>query len=203
MTKWLGRIGIALVVLGLIVFVGLATWEPFWAKRDDITLPERIYTAEIIRDDFGVPHIYGQPAAAVAYGVAVAHAEDDFFTLQDVIAMSRGRYGAIAGEEGAAFDYAYHLLDARGLAEREYPRLPEDTRALFDAYAAGLNEYAAAHPGRSTANTARRYPWPMAAAQSPRQTTARRLPSAPPTRPAHTRSPGARTAPGPVPTPSR
>ncbi|MEC8771459.1 MAG: penicillin acylase family protein, partial [Pseudomonadota bacterium] len=70
-----------------------------------------------------------------------------FFTLQDVIAMSRGRYGAIAGEEGAAFDYAYHLLDARGLAEREYPRLPEDTRALFDAYAAGLNEYAAAHPG--------------------------------------------------------
>ena len=147
MTKWLGRIGIALVVLGLIVFVGLATWEPFWAKRDDITLPERIYTAEIIRDDFGVPHIYGKTDADVAYGVAVAHAEDDFFTLQDVIAMSRGRYGAIAGEEGAAFDYAYHLLDARGLAEREYPRLPEDTRALFDAYAAGLNEYAAAHPG--------------------------------------------------------
>ena len=147
MTKWLGRIGIALVVLGLIVFVGLATWEPFWAKRDDITLPERIYSAEIIRDDFGVPHIYGKTDADVAYGVAVAHAEDDFFTLQDVIAMSRGRYGAIAGEEGAAFDYAYHLLDARGLAEREYPRLPEDTRALFDAYAAGLNEYAAAHPG--------------------------------------------------------
>lgn len=147
MTKWLGRIGIALVVLGLIVFVGLATWEPFWAKRDDITLPGRIYTAEIIRDDFGVPHIYGKTDADVAYGVAVAHAEDDFFTLQDVIAMSRGRYGAIAGEEGAAFDYAYHLLDARGLAEREYPRLPEDTRALFDAYAAGLNEYAAAHPG--------------------------------------------------------
>ncbi len=147
MTKWLGRIGIALVVLGLIVFVGLATWEPFWAKRDDLTLPERIYTAEIIRDDSGVPHIYGKTDADVAYGVAVAHAEDDFFTLQDVIAMSRGRYGAIAGEEGAAFDYAYHLLDARGLAEREYPRLPEDTRALFDAYAAGLNEYAAAHPG--------------------------------------------------------
>mgnify|MGYP000645656959 CR=1 FL=1 len=142
MTKWLGRIGIALVVLGLIVFVGLATWEPFWAKRDDITLPERIYTAEIIRDDFGVPHIYGKTDADVAYGVAVAHAEDDFFTLQDVIAMSRGRYGAIAGEEGAAFDYAYHLLDARGLAEREYPRLPEDTRALFDAYAAGLNDFA-------------------------------------------------------------
>ncbi|MED5206395.1 MAG: penicillin acylase family protein, partial [Pseudomonadota bacterium] len=72
MTKWLGRIGIALVVLGLIVFVGLATWEPFWAKRDDITLPDRIYTAEIIRDDFGVPHIYGKTDADVAYGVAVA-----------------------------------------------------------------------------------------------------------------------------------
>ena len=85
--------------------------------------------------------------ADVAYGVAVAHSEDDFSTLQDVIAMSRGRYGAIAGEEGAAFDYAYHLLDARGTAEREYPLLPADTRALFDAYAVGLNDFAEAHPG--------------------------------------------------------
>ena len=149
MTKWLGRIGIALVVLGLIVFVGLATWEPFWAKRDDITLPDGSYGRNHPRR-FRRPHIYGKTDADVAYGVAVAHAEDDFFTLQDVIAMSRGRYGAIAGEEGAAFDYAYHLLDARGLAEREYPRLPEDTRALFDAYAAGLNDFAAAHPGKSS-----------------------------------------------------
>ena len=147
MKKWLERIGFALLVLVLATFVALATWEPFWAKRDDIALPDRAYTAEISRDEFGVPHIYGKTDADVAYGVAIAHSEDDFFTLQDVVAMSRGRYGAIAGQDGAAFDYAYHLLDARGTAEREWESLPADTRALIDAYAVGLNDYAEAHPG--------------------------------------------------------
>ena len=147
MRKWFARLGFALLVVVLLAFVALATWEPFWAERDDVRPSTASYSAEIVRDEFGVPHIYGERDADVAYGVAVAHSEDDFSTLQDVVAMSRGRYGAIAGEPGAAFDYAYHLLDARGTAEQRYPELPQDTRALFEAYAAGLNDYAAAHPG--------------------------------------------------------
>jgi acyl-homoserine-lactone acylase len=147
MGKWLVRIGAALAVLLLVVLVGLMVWEPFFARAGKATETGRSYTAQIIRDKFGVPHIHGKTDADVAYGVAVAQAEDDFFTLQDVVAMARGRYGAIAGEEGAQVDYAYHLLDARGTAERHYGKLPADTRALFEAYASGLNDYAAAHPG--------------------------------------------------------
>ena len=147
MRKWLGRIGFALLVVVLVAFVALASWEPFWAKRGEIARTGESYSAEIIRDDFGVPHIYGERDRDVAYGVAIAHAEDDFATLQDVMAMARGRYGAIAGEDGAAIDYVYHLLDARGTAERNYPELPADTRALFEAYATGLNDYARQHPG--------------------------------------------------------
>ncbi|MEC7818587.1 MAG: acylase [Pseudomonadota bacterium] len=147
MRKWLPRLGFALLVVLLAGFVALATWEPFFAAQDeDGGSSGRIYSAEIVRDEFGVPHIFGETDADVAYGVAIAHAEDDFFTLQDVIAMSRGRYGAIAGEDGAQVDYVYHLLDARGTAERRYPALPEDTRALFEAYASGLNQFAAEHP---------------------------------------------------------
>ena len=143
--KWLKGIGIGVAALLVIALVTLATWEPFFAAEAKAP-PAHKYTAEIIRDEFGVPHIYGKTDADVAFGVAMAHSEDDFFTLQDVAAMSRGRYGAIAGEEGAQIDYVYHLLDARGTAETKYPALPEDTRALFEAYAAGLNTYAAKHP---------------------------------------------------------
>ena len=146
MRRWFRRIGFALLVLVLVIFVALATWEPFWAGRGDVDLPDRSYSAEIVRDEFGVPHIYGETDPDVAYGVAIAHAEDDFSTLQDVAAMSVGRYGAIAGRDGANFDYAYHLLDARGTAERQFPDLPADTKALFNAYATGLNDYAEAHP---------------------------------------------------------
>jgi len=143
--KWVKGSAIALVAALLVAIVALATWEPFFAEEGEAP-PYREYSAEIVRDEYGVPMIYGKTDADVAYGVAIAHAEDDFFTLQDVVAMSKGRYAAIAGQDGAQFDYVYHLLDARGTAEREYPSLPADTRALFEAYAAGLNQYAAQHP---------------------------------------------------------
>ncbi|SHN56381.1 acylase [Erythrobacter sanguineus] len=143
--KWVKGGAIALAAVVVLAFTVLATWEPFFASAAN-PASGRVYKAEIIRDEFGVPHIYGPTDADTAFGVAIAHAEDDFFTLQDVVAMSRGRYGAIAGEDGAKVDYVYHLIDARGTAEAKYPKLPEDTRALFEAYAAGLNHYAEAHP---------------------------------------------------------
>jgi acyl-homoserine-lactone acylase len=143
---WVKRSAFALVGVAALGFAVLATWEPFMATAAE-PVAGRAYSAEIIRDEWGVPHISGKTDADTAYGVAIAHAQDDFFTLQDVVAMSRGRYGAIAGEDGAKVDYVYHLIDARGTAEREYPKLPADTRALFEAYAAGLNQYAAQHPG--------------------------------------------------------
>ena len=145
--KWLLRGGFALLALILVAFIGLATWEPFFAHQGKAPDGDREYSAEIIRSEYGVPHIYGKTDADVAFGVAIAQSEDDFFTLQDVIAMARGRYGAIAGEDGAAIDYVYHLLDARGTAQRHYGSLPEDTRALFEAYATGLNQYARDNPG--------------------------------------------------------
>lgn len=99
--KWVWRSAFAVVVLALIAVVALATWEPIYATPAKAP-PPKTYHAEIVRDEWGVPHIYGKTDADVAFGVAMAHAEDDFFTLQDVVAMSRGRYGAIAGQDGGA-----------------------------------------------------------------------------------------------------
>ena len=142
---WIKRGAFAVVGLLLVAFVFLASWEPFAARQSEA--PEyREYSAEIVRSEYGVPMIYGETDADVAFGVAIAHSEDDFFTLQDVAAMAKGRYGAIAGQDGAQVDFVYHLIGARETASREYPKLPEDTRALFEAYASGLNHYAAQNP---------------------------------------------------------
>lgn len=139
---------IVLGLLGLIVVaaVGLALWEPLTAEAP--TAPAyKPQDVRIARDSFGVPHIFGKTDADVAYGVAYAHAEDDFATLQEVLAMTRGRAGAMLGEDGAKVDYAAALLDVRATTARDWPRLPADVRALFTAYAAGLNHYADKHPG--------------------------------------------------------
>ena len=140
------RIGWVVLAIVLVVLIGLMTWEPF-AATSRAAPAFRAYAADITRDEFGVPHIHGKTDADVAFGVAWAHSEDDFATLQDVLAMTRGRYGAIAGANGAKVDFALHLLDARGTARRHYGDLPGAVRALLEAYASGLNKYAATHPG--------------------------------------------------------
>jgi acyl-homoserine-lactone acylase len=144
--RGLRRVLAGLGVLVLVVGVGLAVWEPLVAIR---VTPPRVhhYDSVIARDRFGVPHIFGKTDPDVAYGVAYAHAEDDFATLQEAVAMARGRLGALQGADGAKVDYTLRLLGARETAERDYQKQPADVRALLDAYASGLNAYARRHPG--------------------------------------------------------
>ena len=140
----LRRILLGFLVLVAAAAVSLAFWEPLTAEAP----PAPAFTpadVRIARDAFGVPHIFGKTDADVAYGVAYAHAEDDFSTLQEVLAMTRGRAGAMLGEDGAKLDYAEALLDVRATTRRDWPRLPDDVKKLFTAYAAGLNHYADKH----------------------------------------------------------
>jgi acyl-homoserine-lactone acylase len=133
-----------LALMGLVAAGGLV-WEPLVA-REQTAPATRQYDVEIARDAFGVPHINGKTDADAAYGLAYAHAEDDFSTIEEVVAMTRGRYGAIAGSEGAQVDYVFHLLGVRKTAERDYASIPADVRAVAEGYAAGLNHYAEKHP---------------------------------------------------------
>ncbi len=145
MRVWLKRIGIALVSMLVVVAIGLAVWEPLTA-RAPVAVAYTPTDVRIARDAYGVPHIFGRTDADVAYGVAYAHAEDDFSTLQEVLAMTRGRLGAMTGADGAKTDFAGYVIDGRGTVNRHYAELPDDVKALFVAYAAGLNRYAERHP---------------------------------------------------------
>jgi acyl-homoserine-lactone acylase len=133
----------SLALVGVVAGAG-ALWEPLAATGYE--MPKRTYDVEIVRDSYGVPHINGKTDADTAYGLAFAHAEDDFSTIQDVVAMTRGRYGALAGSDGAKVDYVMHLLGARETAEKRYMELSPEVRAVAEAYAAGVNHYASKHP---------------------------------------------------------
>ncbi|MBK6708382.1 MAG: acylase [Sphingomonadales bacterium] len=141
MRKWLWG---GAAVIGLLGTASLL-WEPL-AAEPAAPPAARSYDVEIVRDGFGVPHINGKSDADAAYGLAFAHSEDDFATIEEVVAMTRGRYGALAGQDGAQVDYVYHLLGVRDTVERRYAEIPADVRAVLDGYAAGLNHYAEKHP---------------------------------------------------------
>ncbi len=149
MGKTFKRLAFVLLALLLIAGISLAVWEPL-AADEAAPPPVRDYDVEIVRDEFGVPHIFGKTDADVAYGIAYAHAEDDFLNIEEVVAMTRARYGALKGEEGAKIDYIAHLLDVRGTVDRHYNDLPADVRELLDGYAAGLNRYVDKHPDEAS-----------------------------------------------------
>ena len=143
MPRWFTALFWSSIAIAAVV-VGLSTWDAYSASPPEAD-PVRVRNVKIERDKWGVPHIHGRTDADVAYGIAVAHAEDDFRNLEDVLAAVRGRAGAILGEDGAGLDFAGHLLDARGVADRGYASLSPATRALVEAYAQGLNDYARRH----------------------------------------------------------
>ncbi|MEJ0048960.1 MAG: acylase [Rhodospirillales bacterium] len=106
------------------------------------------YDAHIRRDNYGVPHIMGKRDADVAFGLAYAQAEDDFVTLQQVTFAVRGQLAAIEGRKAAVTDYLVRLFRVWETVNARYEHdLPEDARRVLQAYADGINYYAALHPG--------------------------------------------------------
>jgi acyl-homoserine-lactone acylase len=100
----------------------------------------------IARDSFGVPHIFAPTDPEVAYGLAWAHAEDDFATLQLVVLSGKAKLGTGLGKKGAEADYVINLLRIRKTVEEQWNTLSPDFLALIKGYVQGLNAYAKTHP---------------------------------------------------------
>ncbi len=102
---------------------------------------------DIIRDKYGVPHIFGKTDPEVAYGLAWAHAEDDFETIQQSLMAGKAMLAQYQGKKGASIDYIVHLLRIPELVEERYESdLAPDFKKLLEGYSAGINAYAAKHP---------------------------------------------------------
>jgi len=104
----------------------------------------------IARDSFGVPHVFAPTDPEVAYGIAWAHAEDDFETLQLVVLSGKEKLGTGLGKKGAEGDYVIKLLRIRQTVEEQWHTLSPDFIALIKGYVAGLNAYAKKHPEKVT-----------------------------------------------------
>lgn len=114
-----------------------------------VTAQTRINPAaiDIVRDSFGVPHIFAKTDPEVAYGLAWAEAEDDFKSMQEVILPAKGLMGRVMGKKGAAGDYAFSLFRCKEITEEKWNTLSPAFLQLAEGYIQGLNDYAKKHPG--------------------------------------------------------
>jgi acyl-homoserine-lactone acylase len=101
---------------------------------------------KIIRDDYGVPHIYGKTDADAVFGLLYAQAEDDFNRVERNYIWATGRLAEVEGEDALFSDLRARLYMTTDEAIAAYNESPAWLKALCDAYADGLNYYLATHP---------------------------------------------------------
>ncbi len=142
--KWWQKI---LVVIGLILVISVV--YIFWPVKEDLSYLASSgdgYNVTILRDSWGVAHVFGETDTDTAYGMAYAHAEDDFYTIQQVLALSRGVMGQIEGPDAAPIDFLVQLLRIPETVDAKYDtEISPEIRDLVEAYADGINHYAALH----------------------------------------------------------
>jgi acyl-homoserine-lactone acylase len=125
----------------------------------DLNAEKLARSVTIYRDSFGVPHIFGKTDASVVFGVMYAQCEDNFWQLETDLIRSLGRAAEIDGERGLLSDLVHRAFEVEKLSKAEYERLPARSKALCDAFAAGLNYFIARNPQIKTRLTIRFEPW--------------------------------------------
>ena len=105
------------------------------------------HEASIERDQYGVPHIYGETDADAAFGLAYAQAEDSWPIMEGSLPFFRGTAGLYEGQEGAQSDYLVKWLDLWGTLDRDYERvLSPEIRRYVEAFAEGFNAFTRDNP---------------------------------------------------------
>lgn len=100
----------------------------------------------IIRDDWGIAHVYGKTDADAVFGAIYAQAEDDFNRIETNYLNSMGRLAEAEGESAIWRDLRMKLFIDPEEMKKLYSQAPADLRKLMDAWADGLNFYLATHP---------------------------------------------------------
>tara|TARA_R110001632_G_scaffold68401_1_gene160307 strand:+ start:6388 stop:8595 length:2208 start_codon:yes stop_codon:yes gene_type:complete len=106
----------------------------------------RAENTEIIRDDFGVPHIYGKTDADAVFGMLYAQCEDDFNRVERNYIWAIGRLAEVEGEKALYSDLRANLYMTKDEAIENYEKSPKWLQDLCIAFADGVNFYLKNHP---------------------------------------------------------
>jgi len=151
------NLGITILAFAVIISVPLSSLLA--QKPPKSTTSELAASVTISRDEFGVPHVFGRTDVSVAFGFAYAQAEDNFLHLEDNYIRAIGRSSEVYGEKGLSEDRIVRALEIPRVSEEEYRKSRPSMRALYDAFAAGLDFFLKTHPNVKPALLDHFEPW--------------------------------------------
>jgi acyl-homoserine lactone acylase PvdQ len=134
-----------------LVFLLFATastcWASLAAKNPEAARWEQeARNVTILRDDWGIAHVYGKTDADAVFGMIYAQAEDDFNRVETNYINAMGRLAEAEGDSKVYQDLRMKLFVDPEAIKKEYAASPEWLKKLMNAWADGLNYYLFKHP---------------------------------------------------------
>ncbi|HEY67702.1 MAG TPA: penicillin acylase family protein [Thermoflexia bacterium] len=141
---------VILLVMGLVGSgYGFVTVRRSWPQTDGRIRAEGLQAeVTIIRDSWGIPHIYASNTHDLFFAQGYVHAQDRFWQMEFWRRIGSGRLAEILGESALDSDRFIRTLGWHRTAARELELLGEEERAVLEAYAEGVNAYIFTHRGR-------------------------------------------------------
>ncbi|NNM19614.1 MAG: acylase, partial [Croceitalea sp.] len=127
--------------LVVLLIVTLAACQSNGAQNELKKWQEQAENVTIIRDDFGVPHIYGKTDADAVFGLLYAQCEDDFNRVEQNYIWAIGRLAEVEGKEAIYSDLRAKMFMSKEEAIANYNKSPDWLRKLCDAFADGINYF--------------------------------------------------------------
>ncbi len=143
----------------VVLFLGIVSCSPKEQLTEEEQWQVQAESITIIRDDFGVPHIYGKTDADAVFGLLYAQCEDDFNRVEQNYIWATGRLAEVDGEDALYSDLRAKLFMTEEEAKANYEKSPDWLKELCDAFAAGVNYYLHTHPEVKPRLLTRFEPW--------------------------------------------
>jgi len=145
------KAGVAGVAIGLLLTLSLVVtgliliYRPLATIDGDLRLLGIDQRVEVLRDSYGVPHIYAKTVHDLFYMQGYVTAQDRLFQMDLYRRAGSGRLAEVLGEPALDADRQMRTFGLARVAAQELPLLREDTRAALQAYADGVNKFLEGH----------------------------------------------------------
>ena len=143
----------------LLCLLALTTQAQKFTKAEVARWQQQARQVQIIRDTWGVPHIYGKTDADAVFGLLYSQCEDDFDRVETNYLDAVGRLAEVEGEKELYHDLRARLFMDTTQAIAIYKKSPVDLKKLLEAFADGTNYYLATHPTVQPRLLRRFQPW--------------------------------------------
>jgi acyl-homoserine-lactone acylase len=143
----------------LFILLPIQLFSQSFSKEEITRWEKQAKNVTIIRDNWGIPHIYGKTDADAVFGLLYAQCEDDFKRVEMNYIEKLGRKAEVNGERELYNDLYLRLVIDSAEAVADYNKAPQWLKQLLQAYADGINYYLYTHPDVKPALLNRFKPW--------------------------------------------